>query len=60
MKIKLVYPLLVCSLFLVSSCGVKGPLYHEKTEVAPKVEKKEKTEVKTEVKTPETSVEEKK
>ena len=43
MKIKLAYSLLVCSLFLVASCGAKGPLYHEKTDSAAKVEKTETT-----------------
>ena len=39
MKISIAQLLLVCSLFLVASCGVKGPLYHEKTSSVAKTQK---------------------
>jgi len=44
MKISIVASLLVCSLFLVASCGVKGPLYHGKDDSVPKIEKTKKAE----------------
>ena len=46
MKISLVSLLLACSLFLVSSCGVKGPLYHGKSDAAATVEKTGTSEIK--------------
>jgi predicted small lipoprotein YifL len=39
MKISIAQLLLVCSLFLVASCGVKGPLYHEKPASVAKTQK---------------------